>query len=442
MTLAASASSAGRPDPALLILADDLTGAADCGVACVKRGLSAVVALAPEALPTDADVLAIDADTRALSAGAAARRSERLAVSLDDRKCIVFKKIDSTLRGHFGAELAATLSARREVFPDSVIVLAPAFPALGRTTIDGHHLLWGQPLEETELWRGEGRTGRAFLPRMVSDAGLRAEVLPLRRVREEGNEALAATMKSLAEKCEVIACDAETEADLAALAGASFRLGRGTIWAGSAGLVGHLADAAGLKSARGRNRLAGIAGAQVFVVGSRSDVSRRQAMALAALDEVEVIDVDPTASADELDSVNFRRRFSGAIETGKAVLVWQAREEPPLEAAKSRKCRDLAVQIAEQGSRIGALFATGGETARCLLDALDVRALRLVEEVEPGVALSVGIGGGELALITKAGAFGNDATMVACHAALSRAATHTRNVAVGHRRVGVSCFPS
>lgn len=425
--------SASRADPALLIIADDLTGAADCGVACTTRGLDAVVVLSPDAPLADADVVAIDADTRALAADAAARVNKSLVASLGDRTSLLFKKIDSTLRGHIGAELAAALSARRSAFPDSVVVLAPAFPATGRTTVDGHHLLWGQPLEETELWRGEGRTGRASLPQLMAEAGLRAELLPLRRVRE-GSSALAAVMAHLAGKCDVIACDAQTEDDLAALARASVRLGSGTIWAGSAGLVGHLVEAAALDGSRARRPLAGVAGARVFVVGSRSEVSRRQAAALAALDEVELVDVDPTASSDQLDGIKFRKRFAAALETGKVVLVWQATQEPPAQAASARKCDDLAIQIAEQASRIGALFATGGETARSLLDALDIRALHLLEEVEPGVALSMSAGG-DLAMITKAGAFGNDTTMVACHAALSRAATHNSRMRLDHGRM-------
>jgi 4-hydroxythreonine-4-phosphate dehydrogenase len=270
---------------------------------------------------------------------------------------------------------------------------------------------------------------------MVSDAGLRAGLLPLERVRE-GDAALLATMKRLAAESDVIACDAETEDDLAALARTSFQLGRAVIWAGSAGLVGHLVEAAGLTGSQPVRRLAAISGAQVFVVGSRSAVSRRQAAAFAALDGVEVIDVDPTASAHELDKADFEARFSSALATRKAVLIWQAGGEPPIETARSKRCGDLATRIANHKSRIGALFATGGETARCLLDALGVRALRLIDEVEPGVALSVAVGGRELAMITKAGAFGNDATMSASRAAFSRAATASRDLAADHGRVG------
>ena len=66
MTAASQAS--GRAAPAVLILADDLSGAADCGIACVEMGLATTVALRPGLAGPHTDVLAIDTDTRAMTA--------------------------------------------------------------------------------------------------------------------------------------------------------------------------------------------------------------------------------------------------------------------------------------------------------------------------------------------------------------------------------------
>ena len=59
--------------PKLLILADDLSGAADCAVAGVRAGLRSAVMLRadvghPIGYPTSADVLALDTDTRRANA--------------------------------------------------------------------------------------------------------------------------------------------------------------------------------------------------------------------------------------------------------------------------------------------------------------------------------------------------------------------------------------
>ena len=58
------------PPRRALILADDLTGAADCAAQALRHGLSAAVALRPDA-GLDADVLALDLDTRRGGARAA-----------------------------------------------------------------------------------------------------------------------------------------------------------------------------------------------------------------------------------------------------------------------------------------------------------------------------------------------------------------------------------
>ncbi|TDG28557.1 hypothetical protein E2C05_20335, partial [Paracraurococcus ruber] len=65
--------------------------------------------------------------------------------------------------------------------------------------------------------------------------------------------------------------------------------------------------------------------------------------------------------------------------------------------------------------------ATGGETARALLVAAGVPALRLAGEVEAGVPLAAALGAGPvrgLPVITKAGAFGTEETLARCLEAL------------------------
>ena len=69
---------------------------------------------------------------------------------------------------------------------------------------------------------------------------------------------------------------------------------------------------------------------------------------------------------------------------------------------------------------IGALFATGGETALALLSALGVNGIRLLDEVEPGVPLGLTRGALRVPIITKAGAFGDAGTLGRCLSHLRR----------------------
>src|SRR5690349_730593 len=97
--------------PPWFILADDLTGAADTAIAFARRGMPAEVVWG-EARPEDhADVfaLAFDAATRELDTTSAARRQGDVVRRFLRPGMRVFKKIDSTLRGHPAEEIAAML---------------------------------------------------------------------------------------------------------------------------------------------------------------------------------------------------------------------------------------------------------------------------------------------------------------------------------------------
>ena len=101
-------------DRSVTIIADDLSGATDSAVACAERGLDTVVALVDASDNGRAEAIAFDADTRRRSTDAAATETARLVRSHANMNGgILFKKIDSTLRGHIGAEIAALLSARQ-----------------------------------------------------------------------------------------------------------------------------------------------------------------------------------------------------------------------------------------------------------------------------------------------------------------------------------------
>src|SRR5665213_1645392 len=413
----AAVQASGRSAPAILILADDLSGAADCGIACAEAGLETVVALRPGLAGPDAGALAIDGDTRTRTAEAAAEIMERLALIYgQNENCLVFKKIDSTLRGHLGPELGAVLRAVRTGKRDAIMILAPAFPALGRTTVNGHQRLHGAPLEESEIWRLERRDETASLPAMLRAHGLRAGLLPLDRVRGTAGN-LSATMQDLADHADVVVCDAETDSDLAAVARASLRLRSKIVWAGAAGLARQLVEAAGLARPQAPFAAPAFDGSVVFVVGSRSSVSKRQAAALTALDGVVSLESDPTCTLQQLYSSGIAARLGAALAAGKDAIIWQSGKSQEAATVEARPY-GLAQFLASEKHRIGALFATGGDTARCLLEALDVEGLEPLRELESGVPLSIAIGPRRFPVITKAGAFGADATMTRCRSLL------------------------
>src|ERR671932_2417042 len=119
------------------VIADDLTGAADAGVQLVRAGYrTAVIFYGERALPDDLDALAFDTDSRAMPAGFAAKRVVETVRAVREAR-LVYKKLDSTLRGNVAAELAAAFGAAGR----ERAVVAPAFPAAGRNTVGGTQLV-------------------------------------------------------------------------------------------------------------------------------------------------------------------------------------------------------------------------------------------------------------------------------------------------------------
>lgn len=129
------------------ILADDLTSAADGAAPFVERGLRAFVGRGR--LPTEEGaVVAVDSGSRSVTASQAAELVAKLAAQLASRD-VVYKTVDSTLRGHVTAELEAAFKASGR----KMLVFAPAFPAAGRTTVRGVQLVDGVPVAETVYGR-------------------------------------------------------------------------------------------------------------------------------------------------------------------------------------------------------------------------------------------------------------------------------------------------
>jgi uncharacterized protein YgbK (DUF1537 family) len=116
-----------------LILADDLTGAADCAIAFAREGMESVATWGEGIRTSDAaSALSVNVDSRNLPPRKAAERQVSAQAAHWRPGVRLYKKIDSTLRGQPTAELAAQLSALAADGRAPLAVVAPAFPAAGR----------------------------------------------------------------------------------------------------------------------------------------------------------------------------------------------------------------------------------------------------------------------------------------------------------------------
>src|SRR5688572_20171507 len=119
----------------LIILADDLTGAADCAARCHQAGLAATIRLPGARVHESGGAICCTTDSRHLPADLAMLRVHELAAGLGEYVgSIWYKKIDSTLRGHLGQELDALIDALGR----TCALVCPAFPAQRRGLANGY----------------------------------------------------------------------------------------------------------------------------------------------------------------------------------------------------------------------------------------------------------------------------------------------------------------
>ncbi|MDC6213353.1 four-carbon acid sugar kinase family protein, partial [Ralstonia solanacearum] len=221
------------------------------------------------------------------------------------------------LRGNVAAEVAALVPVA------GLAIVAPAFPAAGRTTRNARQWLHGVAVEDTEVWRNEGIAGRADLLDMLMRQGLRAAALSLADIRA-GAAVLAGRLASLqADGVRAVVCDAETDDDLAHIADASVRLAH-AFWVGSAGLAPALIRALGLGSANaavGADTAAPAAGPILTVVGSMSSVSHAQANDLTATAGGALLALELPIDALDTPQAGLTQSVIDALCEGRDVLV-------------------------------------------------------------------------------------------------------------------------
>jgi uncharacterized protein YgbK (DUF1537 family) len=401
-----------------LIIADDLTGAADCASAFVGQGFDAVVSWGD--IDCEAPVLSVDADSRHLPAGAAAARQVAALTAHWRPGMRLYKKIDSTLRGQPAAESAAQLSAwgARSGQPAPLAVVAPAFPATGRVTLEGRILIHELPLEQTPLWAREHAYATGYLPDVLASAGLASETIRLEVIRAGCHLVLARMKDAERRGIAAVVCDGITDADLAIVAGASLQLGE-AVWVGSAGLASALAATMAVEKApRPQVR---VAGPVLIVVGSLAEASRRQARALTESQMITPVTVRPETLLAGAKAPGWQvaaKILLDGLEAGEDMLLQIESSKIPDIARGAELAAKLAEMVEPASASIGAIVVTGGETARAVLLRLGLQGIRLIDEVEPGVSLGLSLGALRIPVITKAGAFGDSATLCRCLARL------------------------
>jgi uncharacterized protein YgbK (DUF1537 family) len=367
-------SAKAKMKPRVLVIADDLTGACDSGLAFVKAGYSVSVSLSAietwesEAL---ADVIALSTETRNLGEAEAQDRLLLLG-DLSRFSCsLLFKKIDSAGRGNPGTEMLAT----SRLSGCDGIVYAPAFPAAGRTVLNGILRVQDVSGQDTEL---------NLLSLIPSSDRNRVALIPVQDSLSLRN----ALLQAHAAGKDIWLCDSGQQDDLHRIASVASALPLRLLWAGSAGLAEAVAELMETESAVNVPAAAATsaAGCTLLFSGTTHPVTLMQ------LDRM-----TPYASSLALeDEASVLSSCCGMVR-----LAWDRTTEDSI--------REFWKRLQQSGRpAVDSLVLTGGDTAAFVLQALHATSLRLGGEVEPGIPWGIVDGGlaQGCTIITKSGGFG------------------------------------
>ncbi len=477
------------------ILADDLTGAHDVAIPFAKRGFAVAVVNDPDRLDRfdAADLVVLNTNTRSCGEAETAERVGAACEAIAARPgALIYKKIDSLLRGNVGFEIDLV----KDLLDFGLAVCAPAFPEMNRTTVGGYHLLRGVPIRRMDMAGPDIPPPSAFIPDLLNrnqddpanGAGHHIDLKTVQAGSAAMREALARIDEaSGSNQRTTVVVDMADPASWEQLLDAVFESHpvppetrsstpgaaptttvptpeASLLLCGSGGMAGALAERMA-RTWRPRNPISPASraakaasprpnGPVLVFACSLHETTRRQVEELAVRDATNVCLFDPLAIVDEQKRGNeldrLTNRIADVMAQDRDVVVRLKRPRQPEELqawlkrlSETAGGRDPASMVIKHlGTVARRLFSmaepaglvlTGGETAESVFRELDHDGAWILDEIEPGVALAAVAGGprDDLPVVVKAGSFGDERTLARAMERLSTSAGDTPDC---HRR--------
>lgn len=411
------------------VIADDLTGAADTAIQF--RSISAPVLLVSHRHLSSlgrefaGGTLAVSTDSRHLSPAEAAARVRRAGLSVKKlAPFVVYKKIDSCLRGNIGAEVEALT----DLLGFEGAFIAPAFPDQGRTTLHDIHFVRGVPLAASEM--GHDPVNPVTESRLSRLIALQSR-FPVGRIDvtefDNGLECLKEAIDHLLRQGRrVIVFDAATQWHLEIIACLAHDHFPRTLLVGSAGLALALAQCLHAGKEPWQTRSCMVGQRVLFVCGSGSEVLGEQVETLVKQACLPRHVLDPGLSVEEryeLAGVG-PDLSAGAVILQLAPIVGEGSTVSRVSADQASRALAFVAAEVVRRHRPDVLFLCGGDTAAAVLDAVGATGVWLQSEILPGLVHGT-IKGGDcdgLVVVTKAGGFGDWDTLLRLYAILTRKA--------------------
>ena len=399
------------------VIADDFTGASDIANTLAKGGLSTIqfLGVPQRAAPAGCEAGVVALKSRSIPAEEAVEVSMRAFEWLKAQGCrqYVFKycsTFDSTPQGNIGP-VGEALARALNVLG---VPACPAFPTTGRTVYQGHlfvgdRLLSESGLEHHPLNPMTDPDLRRWLTRQTRDP---VGLVPWNVVRLGGGAIRLALAEAVAKGQRLAIVDAITDDDLCAIGEAC---AEAPLLTGGSGIALGLPRnfiRAGLASGQG-SAFSGVEGPEAVLAGSCSR---------ATLGQIEAHRKNHPVLEVEVEAVMEGRTGPAALAAfvhenrGRGPLVYSSAPPERVRALQERFGREQVAQrldglfadtarlLVEEGVR--RLVVAGGETSGAVVSALNLDAVAIGPEIDPGVPALAAADGRPLALALKSGNFG------------------------------------
>lgn len=358
------------------IIADDLTGACDVA-ACLAATGGAVPVIScgsDGSLEARTGLYVINTQSRLLSAAKSRAVLKSVGKCLASKQ-VLFKKIDTALRGPIGAELEGLL----EAVGDRRVVIAPALPNIGRVTREGvqydndlpvHLSVYGadpvSPIDSSEIAKVFLKTGQA----------------------------------------KFVVRDAVTNEDLQKIV-SDYLDGTKVVLVGSLGLADALA--ASLENETTRQPITSRSARPMLICGSAYERSHQQIDLAVTKVGATVIDIDPLgeSTVEQKKQGPANRPLIVKINRGRCT---RAKYEP-WEILSPFIEKVMAIIETHRPDGLGII---GGQTAYEMLNSLEVTGIRIYGKLGEVAAYGRLMGGtlGERPIVLKGGSVGTEDEVV------------------------------
>ena len=392
------------------IIADDLTGAMDSSGYFASQGFTTNVIIDPD-FYSPADVLAINTNSRVDDTNTANKKVRWAIRTLTGR--IIYKKIDSTLRGNIGAELEV---AMEELACEKAIV-APAFPSVGRITINGVLQVDGTRVDETQFARDPvSPVKESHIPTLLEQSTKRfIGCIPVEAINA-GPELLYRKISEMPQ--EIIVCDVTTQSHLTHIAQAAALAKDHWLLCGSGGLAREMLIflRKATKDKKGRS-VSLLSGSVLVVVGTRNQVAVNQLLKIRDEIDLPILKVEPI-KPDNVSSSWVQHivgEASRLLCQNRLLALSSAFSDyvPSIKQLLPTVMAEIVAGILDN-QEVAGLFLSGGDIALSVCRRLSTCAILIHGEIEPGIPAGELVGGqGQgIRVITKAGGFGTETALI------------------------------